>query len=475
MSSAVYAEEFNLNDDNKASSAFVVDPDPLDPLPSKKESIKDGDEIVLDGIRDILDDKVKIESKKTTTQTTTESTSESTTTSVVKKTTPSKKKKSPKVKNNNSLRSDDPDLNLENTFHTRFQKLNIEPTSPRLWSQATSRQKMNVYDVQKNDTLFTISKILFGDSQFWPKIWSFNKTSILNPHYIYPGMKIYFYAGDAQNPPTLQLDEKKLMANNQNDNYFLQNTEVRKLLVPSTTVADREKFPSDIPDSLPLTRNNKYFFKDKKEIQVQLAEIKYNYEDNYTNPYVLSSTQLQSDFIIPNSHLEKLICNENQYISKIEKLNLSAVEGNYLIVKKLTSLNDRLKSTYKYKVVGDVDVAADGTLRINNCLELMDTDTLIVSQDKLNSTSAPFESLNKPAHLVDGLDFVSQEFFTQNQFVVINVEGMNLGEGTETPIYSDELGRNVGVVKILQLAGTLAIGVVTRADDIIRQGDRLAQ
>lgn len=58
------------------------------------------------------------------------------------------------------------------------------------------------YVVESGDTLFDICDQLLDEPGYWPKLWSFN-TEIKNPHYIWPGMKLRFYPGDANAPPLL--------------------------------------------------------------------------------------------------------------------------------------------------------------------------------------------------------------------------------------------------------------------------------
>lgn len=60
------------------------------------------------------------------------------------------------------------------------------------------------YEVQEGDNLFDICDQLLDEADYWPKLWSLNP-GIANPHFIYPGMKLHFYAGDAENPPFLRV------------------------------------------------------------------------------------------------------------------------------------------------------------------------------------------------------------------------------------------------------------------------------
>lgn len=51
-----------------------------------------------------------------------------------------------------------------------------------------------VYEVQKGDTLWGISKKFIEDPYYWPDLWA-NNPDIQNPHFILPGQKLRIYSG----------------------------------------------------------------------------------------------------------------------------------------------------------------------------------------------------------------------------------------------------------------------------------------
>jgi hypothetical protein len=61
-----------------------------------------------------------------------------------------------------------------------------------------------MYDVEEGDTMFDVCSQLIDDGNYWPKLWSLNP-DVRNPHFIYPGMKLAFYAGDEDNPPYIDV------------------------------------------------------------------------------------------------------------------------------------------------------------------------------------------------------------------------------------------------------------------------------
>jgi hypothetical protein len=82
----------------------------------------------------------------------------------------------------------------------------LRPISDDLWKQVAGEQITGKYDITRGDTLYDISKRLFGDARYWPKIWAMNNGSILNPHLIRPGNRIAFMPGTGTSLPTVAIE-----------------------------------------------------------------------------------------------------------------------------------------------------------------------------------------------------------------------------------------------------------------------------
>lgn len=95
----------------------------------------------------------------------------------------------------------------EQQLYQRYQKNAVNPTSEDTWQSLTSRLQQKSYTIQKQDTLWEISKIFFGDPDFWPKIWSLNRDIIFNPHFISPQDTLVFDLGDHLRPPHVFLQQ----------------------------------------------------------------------------------------------------------------------------------------------------------------------------------------------------------------------------------------------------------------------------
>ncbi len=94
-------------------------------------------------------------------------------------------------------------------LHQVYQNYYVEPTSETEWSKALSKTGSQKYEVQKGDTLWEISEVLFADPNFWPKLWSLNSDTMSNPHEIAKGRTIQFIPGDGYEPPQVAVQKTK--------------------------------------------------------------------------------------------------------------------------------------------------------------------------------------------------------------------------------------------------------------------------
>ncbi|MCB0309548.1 MAG: LysM peptidoglycan-binding domain-containing protein [Bdellovibrionales bacterium] len=69
-----------------------------------------------------------------------------------------------------------------------------------------SSRAPQTYEIVKGDTLWDICKKILGDPWYWPKLWALNDY-ISNPHLIYPGNLIKFYAGSETAPPRMMIGD----------------------------------------------------------------------------------------------------------------------------------------------------------------------------------------------------------------------------------------------------------------------------
>ncbi|HLD98702.1 MAG TPA: LysM peptidoglycan-binding domain-containing protein [Bdellovibrionota bacterium] len=75
------------------------------------------------------------------------------------------------------------------------------------WKEIAGNRISEEYSIIKGDTLYDISKRLFGDPKYWPKIWALNNNSITNPHMIRPGRLIAFLPGTGSSLPAVAVSD----------------------------------------------------------------------------------------------------------------------------------------------------------------------------------------------------------------------------------------------------------------------------
>lgn len=78
----------------------------------------------------------------------------------------------------------------------------LTPISDAQWNEIAAGKTSEVYEIHQGDTLWDVSRRLFGDSKYWPKIWSLN-AGITNPHIVDPGQKLAFTPGSSESLPQL--------------------------------------------------------------------------------------------------------------------------------------------------------------------------------------------------------------------------------------------------------------------------------
>jgi len=79
----------------------------------------------------------------------------------------------------------------------------LRKISDEEWSQIAGEKTSQKFPVKEGNTLWGISKDLFGDPMYWPKIWALNNGTILNPHVIKPGQQVTFLGGSGSALPSI--------------------------------------------------------------------------------------------------------------------------------------------------------------------------------------------------------------------------------------------------------------------------------
>ena len=136
--------------------------------------------------------------------------------------------------------SDEPDLDLEAQLHNIYIRFHKQKTDEVSWNSLVGSRLTEKYVIQQNDKLWGISETLFGDGNYWPKVWSLN-SNIKNPHLINPNNSISFVLGDESGPPAFTITEK-----NQKGTVVEVNSEEGE---------DEPEIPPPLINSRPVVKN----------------------------------------------------------------------------------------------------------------------------------------------------------------------------------------------------------------------------
>lgn len=81
----------------------------------------------------------------------------------------------------------------------------LKPISDEQWQSIAGIRVSESYLIEKGDNLWEISKRLFGDGNYWPKVWAINNGSITNPHLVIPGKAVVFSPGSGSSLPSVAI------------------------------------------------------------------------------------------------------------------------------------------------------------------------------------------------------------------------------------------------------------------------------
>jgi len=139
---------------------------------------------------------------------------------------------------------DDPDLNYESKLHEIYTQYYGTKISADKWESIVGSKSSERYRIRSGDNLWNISKTLFGDGNYWPKVWSLNG-GIKNPHLVSPNNSIQFILGDESAPPAFAVTE--------NDSEKSTQDESSNLAAPEAAASSGES-DSSAPEIPPPNR-----------------------------------------------------------------------------------------------------------------------------------------------------------------------------------------------------------------------------
>jgi hypothetical protein len=211
------------------------------------------------------------------------------------------------------------------------------------------------YKLQQGESLWGLSQMLYGDGNYWPKVWAQNQT-ITNPHLIRPGHTLQFLMGSEDDTPAFRFSET-----DDSGVELAAATSNPQIQVPPPEIAPRPviKVPASFPEWQKITQPRvDHLTLDDSGLSIKRAVL---------SERVLLSSYVQDEEIEPvGSYLETekesgLVVPMQYVYIKIKK-GMGSAGTKLLIVKdmgKIRKMNSQVEGTITARfieVFGDVEL-----------------------------------------------------------------------------------------------------------------------
>ncbi len=381
---------------------------------------------------------------------------------------------------------DNADKEMENSLHSIYQKYNQSETNSTAWTGLVEKQKANIYTIQKGDSLWNVSEELFGDPNYWPKIWSLNH-QIENPHQIRTRHELHIVLGDSKNPSSVFVavpGQESIPA----DKLTMQtiiDKDGTALSIPTKKTAPVRNPPASLPAwQFHFAMENKADVKQLKKRTIP------GLNSRIPN-YFISENDLKSYGSILETELGTKSAGEHQYIHV--QLDSGSSLGSYAVYRRRGKLEKGELQSQIIEYQGTIQVLEKVSNEKNIFrARVQATDHLVevgsfLSTEFLNPTSlvgnGPTQDLS--AEIIGGEYGDDRSLFGSHTLVYLDSgkdQGVQLG--SKYSIYRNQSlrvqeteakqhSRKIGELVILHSTNHFSTGLIIHASDDIQKGDRL--
>jgi hypothetical protein len=395
---------------------------------------------------------------------------------------------------------DPPDLNYEYQLHRQF----LHATGQGVASNPVGLSEN--YKIQKGETLWSLSQMLYGDGNYWPRVWSQNR-ELSNPHLVRPGHHLQFLMGSEDDLPAFRFseDNEPVAGLERTAGPGGQNPIVD---IPPPEVPPKPvlKVPSSFPEWQSVYKQRVQKFTDYSGLDYKRMGV--------ANRYFLRAWVQEE----PISSIGKYQENDteaglplpNQYVYVKMKKGTGAQGQKYLIVRDFGQLM-RMNSAWKGKdkarliqVSAEVELTEQvaANYRRSRDKEEYDSWRALVTRatglsakdcDVISGTLQVIDTDPTSNYGMTNAQIIGSErheasaVFGPGDLVFLN-KGSSQGveDGQMYNVFSDRTTRNFraevpvspaasGLIKIVQSSMNLATAIVVSSKESIQQGDQVRQ
>jgi hypothetical protein len=390
---------------------------------------------------------------------------------------------------------DPPDLNLEYQLHQQYLIAHgdLPPSGQGL---------IESYQMQSGETLWGLSQMLYGDGNYWPRVWAQNR-SITNPHLIRKGLTLQFQLGSEDDTPSFRFTEGEepgleLAAASVSGNPQIEvpppETPPKPLInVPKSFPAWQEVYKKR-PDKFKIDYSHMYVQRLKQSSLIPLSA--WAQEEDLQSVGGLLETEKESGLPVVNQYVylklkkgagvngqKYLIVMDRGRIHKVNsqvegKINAHMIEvlGDVQVAEQVephfTSSSDRENyNVYRALILHSMGLSLTGALLVPGEVE-----TVNMSADGPDGTAV--------AQVIGSSKHEASALYGPGDIVFLNKgsqDGVAVGQvyavfpdrsirDSQTPVTYNS--RASGAVKIAKVMPGVSTAIVLRSVDSIQQGDR---
>ncbi|MGZ3722102.1 MAG: LysM peptidoglycan-binding domain-containing protein [Bdellovibrionales bacterium] len=394
-----------------------------------------------------------------------------------------------------SVQFDPPDLNLEYQLHKQYMISNGEQPQ-------AAKGIIESYQLQQGENLWGLSQMLYGDGNYWPKVWAQNK-SISNPHLIQPGHTLHFQMGSEDDTPSFRFSEAEEPGVELAAAAVTNNPQI-EIPPPETPPRPIIQVPKSFPEwqSVYKKRPDRFKIDDSK-----LLIKRFGPPDKIPLTAYVQEAEIVPSGNFLESEKESGLPVPNQYIYVKIKKGTGQIGQKYLIVMDkglIRKLNDQVEGHINARfiqVYGDIELTDTAPANFSRSRDrenyevfrglILHAISLTMTQYDLIPGQMQIVDMGKvgpegtaSAQILGSMKSHASALYGIGDIVFLNKgskDGVNEGQifnvyidrtirDSETPVTFATVSS--GKIKVVKVSDTVSTGVILEAVDSIQQGDR---
>ncbi|MCX6125230.1 MAG: hypothetical protein NTV34_10875, partial [Proteobacteria bacterium] len=318
---------------------------------------------------------------------------------------------------------------------------------------------------------------------------------IKNPHFIYPGMKLAFYPGNAKNPPFMDvLEEDDMVPVDKGElkesELIVQNQNIPELPKTNSNISATQESVEIIgPESVSVDASTLENFESGGSSYT-------GQEINFTIPAFIFSTELHALGLVEGGLRGEVLSGDGIQV-RIGDPEMLSIGSTLSVVRyrgEIENPNSGNLAGYRYDFIGNIRISqqleedAFSGLVVESYLGLRPGDLIVnyLSTKRAVNSSVETSMSSSIDGTIVSMGIHSQKFGGEGSLVFIDRGGLSVGESYQVFQKTDynafspknkstasESSSSIGTVKIIDSSDKSTLAIILRSAAEIRIGDKL--